>query len=166
MGNLEAGLFLLKRNSQKKPHQTPTKNQPHWDLRNEITQKSSFQYWCASTIDTNVFCYWMTIVHSAFFQSQVTDCAGKVTDCAGIRWEASLPWSYITVCDFATATSFKPLFPPSLGGTFLYELDVFRFFELVFHTRHCLTAWNYWIPRKFKKKKSCVWLWCCFLLMS
>jgi len=35
MGNLGAGLFLLKRNNPKKHH---------WDLRNEIMQKSPFQY--------------------------------------------------------------------------------------------------------------------------
>lgn len=46
MGDLEADLFLLKRNSKS----------PQWDLRNEIMQKSSLQYWCAGTIDAGVFC--------------------------------------------------------------------------------------------------------------
>lgn len=76
-----------------------------------------------------------------------------VKNCAGIRWEPLLPWSYVTVCHFATATCFKSPFPPSLVGTFLYEMDALRIFELVFHIRHCLTAWNYWIPSKLGKKK-------------
>lgn len=41
----------------------------------------------------------------------------------------------VRVCDFTALTSFKSLFPSSLIGTFLRELDASRFSELVFHIR-------------------------------
>lgn len=136
-GNVEVDLFLLKRNSKKTPVGSQEWNHAEIILAILMCRHNR----CQCFLLLNDCC------SHCLFQS-------RVTDCAGIRWEALLPWSCVSVCDFTALASFESLFSSSLVGTFLHELDASRFFELVFHIRHCLIALNYWILSKLGKKKK------------